>query len=198
MYLSPIFDSKDIMKQLPAETKKFKNVDTIWKQTMSKVKAVPSTMKTCKVEGRLDVLRDCNKNLDLVHKGLSNYLETKRGAFSRFYFLSDEELLSILSETKDPTLVQPHLRKVFENINSLAFDENKIITSMSSGEGECCPFIAHLDPKSKNVEYWMCDVEDMMKQSVRHQVMIAIKEYPTISRNDWVLKHLGQCVLNCS
>ena len=98
MYLSPIFDSKDIMKQLPAETKKFKNVDTSWKQTMSKVKGSPQVMKTCKVEGRLDMLRDCNKNLDLVHKGLSNYLETKRGAFSRFYFLSDEELLKLAGD----------------------------------------------------------------------------------------------------
>lgn len=34
MYLQPIFDSADISKQLPLESKKFKQVDQNWKQIM--------------------------------------------------------------------------------------------------------------------------------------------------------------------
>ena len=198
MYLQPIFDSKDIMKQLPNETKKFRSVDQMWRHSMNQVKQNPNVIKICKHENRLENLIEANRILEIVQKELNNYLETKRSAFARFYFLSNDDLLSILSETKDPTRVQPHLRKVFENMERLEFKENSQIVSMFSSEGEQVAFYKPVNPKDKGVEFWMCDLEEMMKLSVRNVLLISIEDYKKRPRNDWVLIHPGQCVLNGS
>ena len=88
----------------------------MWRKMMAMAANNPNVITFCPDARLLENFRECNKLLEQVQKGLSEYLETKRASFPRFYFLSDDELLEILSQTKDPTAVQPHLRKCFEAI----------------------------------------------------------------------------------
>jgi dynein heavy chain len=82
-------------------------------------------MKVCGMDGILVKLKDANLKLEQVQKELNNYLERKRERFARFYFLSNDDLLEILSQSKEPTAVQPHLKKVFENMNLIEFNDAK-------------------------------------------------------------------------
>ncbi|TGZ66131.1 hypothetical protein CRM22_005485 [Opisthorchis felineus] len=194
LYLEPIFSSEDINRQLPVESKRYQTMDRIWRKVMKQAADQPQVITLCPDARLLNSLRECNRLLDQVQKGLSEYLETKRQAFPRFYFLSDDELLEILSQTKDPTAVQPHLRKCFENIAKLNFEPDLEITAMYSSEGECVQFEKTTYPTG-NVEEWMLEIESMMRTSVRTIIGRALEAYTRTPRTEWVLQWPGQVVI---
>ncbi|KAL0235780.1 hypothetical protein GEMRC1_002362 [Eukaryota sp. GEM-RC1] len=195
MYLEPIFSSPDIIKQLPQEYKRFQTVDLTWRKLLGEAHKNPDVLSYCQGSDLLKKFKDSNVLLSQVQKGLSQYLESKRAVFARFYFLSDDDLLKILSQTKDPTAVQPHLKKCYENIHKLRFEgSDNLMTAMFSAENECIEFVSPIKP-TLLVENWMCDIENMMRSSVRNQIEIALKSYFELPRTEWVRKFAGQVVL---
>ena len=115
LYLEPIFSSDDINRQLPVESKRYQTMDRAWRKIMKNTNENPKVISICADQKLCDKLKECNMLLEQVQKGLSEYLETKRMGFPRFFFLSDDELLEILSQTKDPTAVQACFQIFFES-----------------------------------------------------------------------------------
>ena len=209
MYLTPIFSSPDIMRQMPTEGRRFQKVDQIWRTTLTEVALEPNMMKIAENDKLLANFKEANHRLDLIQKGLEDYLEIKRLAFSRFFFLSNDELLEILSQTKDPSAVQPFLNKIFEGVAKVRFryedtgnkDDMQII-SMVSGEGETVPLTKIVDPNQGknrgNVENWLQELQASMRFTVKDQVMKSIDDYPKGTRVEWFWNWPAQCILNVS
>lgn len=196
MYLQPIFSSDDIMRQLPTEARKFNRVDTLWRKIMQDCSIDSNFLSQCDPDKRLDEqFKKANQTLDEITKGLNDYLETKRLYFPRFFFLSNDELLEILSQTKEPRAVQAHLSKCFEGINRVTFDDSNgiKITEMISGEGEIVKMDRVVDPESAankgNVEKWLLEIESIQWESIRSLTAASIGNYLALSRGDWILNN---------
>ncbi|KAF6321024.1 dynein axonemal heavy chain 6 [Rhinolophus ferrumequinum] len=217
LYLESIFNAPDIQRQLPAEAKMFLQVDKSWKEIMRKVNRLPNALRAATQPGLLETFQNNNALLDQIQKCLEAYLESKRVIFPRFYFLSNDELLEILAQTRNPQAVQPHLRKCFDSISKLEFAfllpaEGKIpttegepekvytndILAMLSPEGERVSLGKGLKARG-NVEEWLGKVEEAMFTSLRRLCKAAIADYQGKPRAEWVTAgHASQVILTIS
>jgi hypothetical protein len=110
------------------------------------VREEPVILDAAAIPSLLEDLQFCNAELDVVEKGLNDFLDTKKMAFPRFFFLSNDELLEILSEAKDPLNIQPFVKKCFEACKQLKFEESGEISGIESVEGEKIPLIEPVNP----------------------------------------------------
>jgi dynein heavy chain, axonemal len=115
----------------------------------------------------------------------------------RFFYLSNDEMLEILSETKDPTRVQPHLKKCFEAVDTLTFTESLTITHLNSSQGESVPLVQPVDTVRArgSVERWLLEVESAMLTAVHASTEAGMVDYAASVRSAWVLKWPGMVVL---
>ena len=109
--------------------------------------------------------------LEDIQKSLDMYLETKKVIFPRFYFISNDDLLEILGQSKNPSAVQQHFKKLFDNVKSLKLQKASIgqkteAAAMFSQESEEVSFTGPLTLEGP-VEAWLCDVESTMRSTLK-------------------------------
>lgn len=113
--------------------------------------------------------------LERLQKALNEFLERKRSLFPRFYFLGDDDLLEILGQAQNPPVIQAHLKKLFQGINYVQFDQDqKHILAMCSLEGEVVKLVNAVRT-TEHVEGWLADLAKEMKNTLQTQLVENLK-----------------------
>lgn len=110
VYLEPIFGRGS----LPSEATRFNRVDVQFRTILAGIGRDPRLVKLTDVHGLGQQLEQIIDQLSRCQRALNEFLEQKRTAFPRFYFLGDDDLLEILGQSTNPAVIQTHLKKLFQ------------------------------------------------------------------------------------
>ncbi len=175
--LEPVFTGGDIARQMPLQAKVFAAIDKTWIKIMEKSAETKKVIACCQNDMLKDFLPDLEIKLEECQKSLESYLEKKRKSFPRFYFVSNPNLLKILSQGSDPVSVQEDLEKLFDAINEATFEKNtekkgsneKVITAIMQRTGvdsEVIP-LQYIVKCEGNIEGWLKVLEKNMQLTLQ-------------------------------
>jgi len=203
-YLESIFmDSAEIRKQLPRESSLFEGVNGEWMGLMNKLAKTRLVMEV--LEGNLlEPLSRMNETLAQINHSLGQFLEKKRQQFSRFYFLSDEDLLEILGQSRDPMQVQKHIHKCFAGIKTFELARASSgrlyeITGVQSSEGELVKLNTPVLVDGE-IETWLTTLDTTLQDTLHKQLYIVLASVQKVSHKrsalqSWLKSSLGQIMI---
>ena len=216
MYLENIFiGSEDIARQLPSETEMFGTINTRFIKLMQEMHKTSNVVLACTAMRAPDIgdtpdvsllneLSAMDSNLERIQKSLDDYLESKRQMFPRFYFLSNDDLLQILGQAKEPQNIQPHLKGMFEGIKKLEMYAPDPLTgrrhcesvAMTSPDGETIPFDNPIRTEGRPEE-WLNTVEAAMYSATRTHLASTFEQCRAkgIKKDKWVKDNPGQMLI---
>lgn len=187
-YLESIFmQSEDIRKQLPEDSERFDGIDRRFRLILHELTQSKNVMIVTNKCGLYERIEVALSGLVLCEKALNDYLETKRLAYPRFYFISPADLLDILSHGTEPKIVGRHLPKLYDSIMKLNYsDGSKIAVGMHSKENEEYVEFCTECHCTGNVELWLNEVTNTMRRTLHKLFSIAVVEYEDKVRESWI------------
>ncbi|RLU18201.1 hypothetical protein DMN91_008557 [Ooceraea biroi] len=199
MHLESIFmSSEDIRRQLPVDAERFNRIDKEFKEMTEEMAKTPNVVEATNKDGLVSALDVLQKALVLCEKALAEYLETKRLAFPRFYFVSSSDLLDVLSNGNQPEVVAKHLTKLFDSMARLNFDKGstvKRVSGMFAKDGEYVEFANCEMICEGAVEAWLNRLQSAMRVSIRHYFSEAVVTYEEKPREQWLFDYPAQVSL---
>lgn len=176
VYLDPIFGRG----ALPQEQGRFKRVDDEYRSIMLSIKADERVLSLANMVGLKDTLDMLQDQLDRCQKALNEFLEDKRARFPRFYFLGDDDLLEILGQARNPSVIQSHLKKLFAGIHKVDIQTNSIKAMLSSA-GETVSLRSAV-AVSDEVETWLGNLAREMQSTLSGELtqMLKVEDVTTL------------------
>ena len=133
--LQQIFAFGDLKKQLSEEYPKYLGVENQWKNHMEQIKGSPQLSEVVQMIKIKENFMNWGRILEEVNQSLNAFLNTKRDAFPRFYFVSNEELTLMLAQCSEPAIIATkYIQQVFEGMKYLTYSTKDLYFNVPNYE----------------------------------------------------------------
>ncbi|EAX91539.1 Dynein heavy chain family protein [Trichomonas vaginalis G3] len=201
--LSRLFNNDDIKSVLPACVQKFQIVKKRWSLIIKNTLEDTLLFVVCAFPQLHDILKENNNTLQWILSQVHKYIDTKRALMPRLYFLSNQEVLNMIT-TDDFQVFNSTIAKMFMHIKN--FDSNVIdekdtsdgsilpfngifskyrLTGLVGDDGDTLPFTKPVQI-SGDVDEWGPRVIEAMQNSVKDSIGSSIARFTSSSMKDWI------------
>lgn len=169
--------SRSIQRELQDEFAMLSNVQARLVRVGKGIQAAPGLFEGCSY---FQGLVEMSNELASIVRGLSSYLEKERGKFPRFFFLSDGDLLNVLSISHNEVdRILPFVGKLFPGLSAFVLKSSGdlvSILSVLSKEKEELRFINPISIlRHETVSTWLFKVQNEMSHTLQQSLPYAIQ-----------------------
>lgn len=192
--LEYLFSLPGIEFKIPDELLLFNDIHSAWRDTLCEAHENPLALVALLRPGRLQTFHECNMKIKDLSDRMDNFLNTRRLNFPRLYFLSDFELMTILTEEpKNVEQVGRFMPKIFDSIFKLIVKRTDIacllepiytITHMISDMGHAVPLVDVVKIDG-STDQWLKVLEIEMTNTVRKALQQAYNSFDSEKVIEW-------------
>ena len=175
--------------------RRFDEVDAKVREHFHKAWKVRNVKTFCTQGGLGDKLAALVARQDECRSGLSEYLGRKRRQFCRLYFVSEVDMLDLLSGASNPLKTMRHVRKVALSTSSVVCERDRsaakpTATKFVSAVGRETVDFEPVLKLAGNAEVDLQSVLLGQNYSLSKYLGASLARLPQSSRNDWIMKKL--------
>jgi len=175
---------------LQEESVGFNTLDTTFRTLLDVAQGDPAIMRICSEPGRLQVLQNMRTDLLQCWRGIETWLAERRHEFSRFYFLSAHDVMSVYASCTQPDSINAHISSIFGDIAKITIEEragsNWSVKGFVGRCGETVEFKAPAWPLVDSAPAVLNNIVLHTNEALKDSLDNVLKEH----RENWVLSPL--------
>jgi hypothetical protein len=202
LQLNPVMVQTDAVGAPPAQQQQqqqskvslqYANADALFRSIVDEVDRTQHSILTVMVLETLPLrLKEIDALLHNVRTEVVSLMGEKRGAFSRFYFISDEQMLTCLSSA-DLGAITPLFQFMYYRLSHLETSGSDVVAFVS-GDGVRLQCDQPVAITNEPIETWMTRLDRALKAALSTNLDLALKEFPRTPLRTWLFKWSGQFV----